>query len=101
MVQRFCLVSLTISNRKTSYRSLKQTAGSTSCQWTTILVVFRHILCEIIYPDDERRRSVTEQDIYLAIQAEIQEMHGDYGTAATRKMPPLQGSEINNISLYI
>ena len=31
MVQRFCLVSLTISNRKTSYRSLKQTAGSTSC----------------------------------------------------------------------
>ena len=38
MVQRFCLVSLTISNRKTSYRSLKQTAGSTSCPWTTILV---------------------------------------------------------------
>ena len=34
MVQRFCLVSLTIANRKTSYRSLKQTAGST----TTILV---------------------------------------------------------------
>ena len=30
MVQRFCLVSLTISNRKTSYRSLTQTAGSTS-----------------------------------------------------------------------
>ena len=29
MVQRFCLVSVTISNRKTSYRSLKQTAGST------------------------------------------------------------------------
>ena len=39
MVQRFCLVSLTISNIKTSYRSLKQTAGSTSCPWTTILVV--------------------------------------------------------------
>ena len=38
MVQRFCLVPLTISNRKTSYRSLKQTAGSTSCPWTTILV---------------------------------------------------------------
>ena len=38
MVQRFCLVSLTISNRKTSYRSLTQTAGSTSCPWTTILV---------------------------------------------------------------
>ena len=38
MVQRFCLVSLTISNRKTSYRSLEQTAGSTSCLWTTILV---------------------------------------------------------------
>ena len=38
MVQRFCLVSLTISNRKTSYRSPKQTAGSTSCPWTTILV---------------------------------------------------------------
>ena len=38
MVQRFCLVSLTISNRKTSYRSLKQTAGSTSCPWTPILV---------------------------------------------------------------
>ena len=27
MVQRFCLVSLTISNRKTSNRSLKQTAA--------------------------------------------------------------------------
>ena len=38
MVQRFCLVSLTITNRKTSYRSLKQIAGSTSCPWTTILV---------------------------------------------------------------
>ena len=38
MVQEFCLVSLTISNRKTSYRSLKQTAGSTSCLWTPILV---------------------------------------------------------------
>ena len=38
MVQRFCLVSLTISNRKTSYRSLKQTAGSTIFPWTTILV---------------------------------------------------------------
>ena len=38
MVQRFCLVSLTISKRKTSYRSLKQTASSTSCPWTTILV---------------------------------------------------------------
>ena len=39
VVQRFCLVSLTISNnRKTSYGSLKQTAGSTSCLWTTILV---------------------------------------------------------------
>ena len=39
MDQRFCFVSLTISNRKTSYRSLKQTAGSTSCPWTTILVL--------------------------------------------------------------
>ena len=39
MIQRFCLVSLTISNRKTSYRSLKQTAGSTNCPWTTILVL--------------------------------------------------------------
>ena len=39
MVQRFCLVSLTISNRKTSNRSLKQTAGSTHCPWTTILVM--------------------------------------------------------------
>ena len=38
MVHRFCLVSLKISKRKTSYRSLKQTAGSTSCPWTTILV---------------------------------------------------------------
>ena len=38
MVQRFCLISLTISDRKISYRSLKQTAGSTSCPWTTILV---------------------------------------------------------------
>ena len=38
MVQRFCLISLTISDRKISYRSLKQTAGSTSCQWTTILL---------------------------------------------------------------
>ena len=38
MVQRLCLVSLILSNRKTSYRSLKQTAGSTSCPWTTILV---------------------------------------------------------------
>ena len=40
MVQRFCLLSLTISNRKTSYRSLKQTAGLTSFQWTTILVSY-------------------------------------------------------------
>ena len=39
IVQRFCLVSLTISNRKASYRSLKQTAGSTVCPWTTILVI--------------------------------------------------------------
>ena len=38
MFQRFCLVSLTISNRKTSYRSLKQTPGLTNCPWTTILV---------------------------------------------------------------
>ena len=38
MVQRFCLVSLTISNRKISYRSLKLTVGSTSCPWRTILV---------------------------------------------------------------
>ena len=38
MVQRFCLVSLAICNRKISNRSLKQTAGSTSCPWTTILV---------------------------------------------------------------
>ena len=44
MVQRFCLVSLTISNRKTSYRSLKQTAGSTSCPWTTILVPLKPVL---------------------------------------------------------
>ena len=29
---------MTISNRKTSYRSLKQTVDSTSCLWTTILV---------------------------------------------------------------
>ena len=58
MVQRFCLVSLTIFNRKTSYRSLKQTAGSTSCPWTTILVVLIHgclsfkfaILCGINLP---------------------------------------------------
>ena len=42
MVQRFCLVSLTISNRKTSYRSLKQTAGSTSCPWPTILVLLKY-----------------------------------------------------------
>ena len=42
MVQRFCLVSLTISNRKTSYRSLKQTGGSTNCPWTNILVVSVH-----------------------------------------------------------
>ena len=42
MVQRFCLVSLTISNIKTSYRS--NPAGSTSCPWTTILVkAFCHI----------------------------------------------------------
>ena len=34
MVQRFCLVSLTIHNRKTSYRSLKQTAG-----WTILVHV--------------------------------------------------------------
>ena len=39
MVQWFCLVSLTLSYRKTSYRSLKQTAGLTSCPWTTILVI--------------------------------------------------------------
>ena len=39
MVQRFCLVSLTIADRKTSYRSIKQTVGSTSCPWTTILVL--------------------------------------------------------------
>ena len=39
MVKRLCLVSLTISNRKTSYRSLKQIAGSTSCPWTTTLVI--------------------------------------------------------------
>ena len=39
---------LTISNRKTSYRSLKQTAGSTSCLWTTILVLFlnQNIYCD-------------------------------------------------------
>ena len=34
------LYSLTIFNRKISYRSLKQTADSTSCPWTTILVSF-------------------------------------------------------------
>ena len=45
MVQRFCLVSLTISNRKTSYRSLKETAGSTSCPWTTILVFLQFSSC--------------------------------------------------------
>ena len=41
MVQRFCCVSLTISNRKTAYRSLKQTVGSTSCldNQTTLLVL--------------------------------------------------------------
>ena len=38
MVNRFCLVSLTIFIRKTSYGSLKQTAGSTSCPQTTIQV---------------------------------------------------------------
>ena len=43
MVQRFCLVSLTISNRKTSHRLLKQTAGSTSCPWTTILVIAKSL----------------------------------------------------------
>ena len=48
MVQRFCLVSLTISNRKTSYRSLMQTAGSTSCLWTTILVYFLRLAAEVI-----------------------------------------------------
>ena len=50
MVQRFCLVSLTISNRKTSYRSLKQTAGSTSCPWTTILVSRLKALQKINFP---------------------------------------------------
>ena len=40
MVQRFCLVSMTISYRKTPYRSLKQAAGSTSCPWTTILMLW-------------------------------------------------------------
>ena len=39
MAQRFSIVSLTISNRKTLYRSVKQTAGSTSRPWTTILVI--------------------------------------------------------------
>ena len=29
---------MTLSYRKTSYKSLKQMAGSTSCPWTTILV---------------------------------------------------------------
>ena len=38
MVHFFGLVSLTLSYRNTSYRSLKRTAGSTSCPWTTILV---------------------------------------------------------------
>ena len=38
MVQRFCLVFLTIFNTKT-YKSLKQTAGLTSCPWTTVLVI--------------------------------------------------------------
>ena len=46
MVQRVCLVSLTISNRKTLCRSLKQTAGSTSCPCTTILVTsLQLVLC--------------------------------------------------------
>ena len=36
----FCLVSLTLAYRKTSYRSLKRTAGSTNCLWTTILVLY-------------------------------------------------------------
>ena len=44
MVQRFCLVSLTISNRKTSYSSLKQTAGWTSCPWTSIQVNERKLV---------------------------------------------------------
>ena len=44
LVQRFCLVSLTISNRQTSYRSLKQTAGSTRSPWTTILVMGLNVL---------------------------------------------------------
>ena len=52
MVQRFCLVSLTISNRKTSYRSHKKTAGSTSCQWTTILVnIFNYYICSFLEPN--------------------------------------------------
>ena len=53
MVQRLCLVSLTISNRKTSYRSLKQTAGSTSCPWTTILVLQFMICIKLTLPLSE------------------------------------------------
>ena len=37
LVQRFR--DFALSNRKTSYRSLKQTTGSTSCPWITILPV--------------------------------------------------------------
>ena len=53
--------------------------------------VFRHILCEIIFPEDGKKRSVTQKDVAMAITNEIMEMHGDYGIGATRKMPPLQG----------
>ena len=51
MVQRFCLVSLTLSYRKTSYRSLKQTAVLTSCPWRTILVLHYILPCHNLIKD--------------------------------------------------
>ena len=42
--------TVTLSCRKTSYRSLKQTAVSTSCPWTTILVLFCRVFWQwLIY----------------------------------------------------
>ena len=56
-----------------------------------IIITFRYILCEIIHPNGQEKRVPTERELYSAIFEELQEMHGDYGTASTTDAPPIRG----------